>query len=740
MIRMLLQSTRNTFPRGFCIAALILGVTAALPVHAGGIEGLSYSLTPGVEYMQWNSDIALEDDIFYGGRLGLNFGKFVSLRGFYFGNTDVEMILPEGAEGDPGHVDVANYGADLALQFPRGSILPFVYGGGGIYRFDTDGGERSKKIGLKMGGGVRFAPTQRTEAVVYVEDALIRTGAGLLAEDPENNDDLEHNIIFGAGLNFFLGGYRGETEADRELQNKFSGGITGATWVIEPFAGKLEWDSGVDLGDIELLGARTGIGFGPFVDLRGYYWRGMESDFGKTEQIQSYGIESQFNLNPSPGVEPHILLGVGNIDFMSGFEDAEDVGRKDEMVLIAGGGVSFTLADRWRVNLDARDYMFGPSDLEETEDLDELFHNWTYTAGMTFTFGGRSDAPETTMDDIIPVEETQPVATVMSDEKPVSGKVVVETVTVEKEVLKETANAMVSPVRTFQGDRVVTIPVPTVGEIYVRYGDPGAVTIETTTETDAAPMKAAPIAPVEKAPDSETAPASGDLSAAEKDAMRKAIRAVLQEEMKAAHDSMRTDAAIEVDGESLANLEERLARQIDDRVDQRVREKGVTLSPAGGTASTAGTAGVAASPSSAPGRGFVMREYQVYSGGSIDKPNQWIIGGRLSMQREGGTMPVYWVPEIAFGLLDKNSTLLAMNLVYDLGDRIEVNGVRPYVSAGAGVLFFNKKIDDREKREGVLNLGYGLKKKMGGYDAFIEHQGIDLYSLHRLLAGVSWNM
>ncbi len=45
---------------------------------------------------------------------------------------------------------------------------------------------------------------------------------------------------------------------------------------------------------------------------------------------------------------------------------------------------------------------------------------------------------------------------------------------------------MASPVRTYQGDRVVTIPVPTVGEIYVRYGDPGAVTIETKTETERA--------------------------------------------------------------------------------------------------------------------------------------------------------------------------------------------------------------------------------------------------------------
>ena len=37
-------------------------------------------------------------------------------------------------------------------------------------------------------------------------------------------------------------------------------------------------------------------------------------------------------------------------------------------------------------------------------------------------------------------------------------------------------------VRTAQGDRIVTIPLPEQGELYVRYGDPGGVSIETTAD------------------------------------------------------------------------------------------------------------------------------------------------------------------------------------------------------------------------------------------------------------------
>ncbi|MFH1277087.1 MAG: outer membrane beta-barrel protein [Candidatus Eisenbacteria bacterium] len=731
MIRRFPRSATEALRNGAFIPALFFALAfTAAPAFAGGIQGLSYSLAPGVDHMQWNKDIDLQDDFLYGGRLGINFGRYVALRGFYFGNTDIEIEAPEGVDASTlGNVDVANYGADLALQFPRGTVLPFIYGGGGIYRFDPDEGDRFKKIGLKAGAGLRFAVSERVEAVFYAEDALIRPGSSFVPEKEGDTNDLEHNFVIGGGLNFFLGGYSGETAADRELRNKFSGGITGASWKFEPFAGRLDYDSGVNLDNTELVGVRTGIGFGPFVDLRGYYWRGTESDFGKTEQIQSYGFETQFNLNPSPGVEPHLLLGVGNLDFMGGFKDPDSLRHDDEMVLIAGGGISFTLADRWRVNVDARDYIFGPSNLEDTDNPDELFHNWMYTAGMTFTFGGGEGAPKTA--DVEPYPATVSAAKVKTVAAP--EKAVVETVVVEKEVVKEPAEWMASPVRTYQGDRVVTIPVPTVGEIYVRYGEPGAVTIETKTDTEAAPMKAAP---------GTTAPApSGDISRTEEDAMRKAIRAVLRDEMTAAHDSMRAAESVGMDDENLSVLEERLMKKIDGRVEKRVQEE-IANRPATVTTSSPPVVVVSesASPAGAGGNGLVFHGGQIYTGANVDKPDQWILGGRLPLKREGGTWPIYYVPEVAFGFFNGTSTLIGANLVWDLGEHIDVQGIQPYVSAGAGILFFNKKAEGRDKQEGVLNLGYGFTKDFGKYNAFVEHQGIDIYSLHRVIVGVGWGM
>jgi hypothetical protein len=59
------------------------------------------------------------------------------------------------------------------------------------------------------------------------------------------------------------------------------------------------------------------------------------------------------------------------------------------------------------------------------------------------------------------------------------------------------------------------------------------------------------------------------------------------------------------------------------------------------------------------------------------------------------------------------------------------------VFGGAGLLFFSKKTEARDKSEGVLNLGYGVSKDFGTWTGFLEHQGVDIFSLHRVLVGTS---
>lgn len=729
------------------IGVVLALLAAAFSVaQADRIEGLSYSLEPGAEYLQWEDNLGLEDGTLYGGRFGLNFGRYVALRGFYFGNKDFKITsngVPEDEGSDLGHMDVANYGADLALYYPYGSVFPFIYGGGGVYRFDPSEGDRLKKIGLRLGGGLRFAVTPRIEATVYAEDAMLQADPGFITDEVDDastwSDNLEHNLAVGASLNFFLGGYRGETVTDQDYLNKFSGGITGVSWTLEPFAGRLNYDSEITLDDTELLGARTGFGLGPYVDLRGYYWRGMNNDFDEAERIQSYGGEAIFNLNPSPGVEPHILLGVGKLDFMSGFTRQDGLPQEDKTVLIAGLGVDLTLSDRWHVSVDARDYVFGSSPLDDTDNPDDLFHNWMYSAGLSYTFGGHGEAGRRAAPVVTPapaVAETTPAvptaAPVAPKVAPAVAPAVAETVLVEKQVMPP--EWMASPVRTYQGDRVVTLPVPTVGEIYIRYGEPGAVSIESKTVTDGQPGATGEAAA--EAP--KTAPG---VSSSEEAMMRDAIRETLRQEMTKARQEWLSGEAdsLQMYDKDLQLLESRLRERMDAQVEDRVQEelarRGV-VSESGRTVTVAPPVTVVTEQSG--GRGFVFRGVQGYTGVNVDEPNQWILGGRVLLQREGGSWPIYYVPELAFGFFDGTSILLGINVLWDLGHYVEVDGVRPYVSGGAGLLFFNEKTDDRDKNEGVLNVSYGVSKDFGSWTGFVEHQGVDLYSLHRINVGIGW--
>jgi hypothetical protein len=126
-----------------------------------------------------------------------------------------------------------------------------------------------------------------------------------------------------------------------------------------------------------------------------------------------------------------------------------------------------------------------------------------------------------------------------------------------------------------------------------------------------------------------------------------------------------------------------------------------------------------------------------YTGMNVDKPEQFVFGVRLEMGPVSNNPNVYFVPELGFGVFNKSSLLLAGNIRWDVGETLRLKGVNPYVYGGPGLLFFSKKIEKQDKTEGVLNLGYGLSKDFGTWTGFIEHQGIDIYSLHRILFGAN---
>jgi hypothetical protein len=775
------------------VAACIVGVTLPGPTHSAELSGVSYTLTPGAEWIQWNDELGLKSDVLYGGRLSLNFGRYIALRGYYFTDSEIETDFEELDLGDSGDltpldttVEVENYGADVSFGLGAGPIVPYLYGGPGIIRFSPDGGVRSSRVGLRAGGGLRFDISDRIEGLIYAEDNMFRLDRTLLFPTEEEEErgvkapdedgeesDLRHNMALGAGISIKLGGYdqEAETDLDRAYRTQFSRGLSGASFKIEPYAGWLDYDNGLD--DQQFVGARMGLGVGEMLDIMAYYWRGVEGDFRKTEDVQSLGGELDFNLNPGPGVSPHLIIGGGNLDFMSGF-DENSYAPTDKTLFIAGAGLDLDLGRRFKADVKVRDYMFGNDELSDIADPDEIKHNWVYSAGLSFGFGGGAASreeiegigrerwgvepvpvvaePEVAEKTMAPEVEAVEAAEALAAPEPVVAGISAapeETAAEEKPAAEEKEmlavmeqpsrapgepepGTMASPVRTYQGDRVVVLPVPTVGEIYVRYGEPGAVKIESRfSATEGAIQEEPPAGAPAAAPTPQ--PTEEELETA----LREAIREGIEREMPIEPVARKTPAAMDSlrIQRQLERFESRLLEKIDTRIEKQL--EGVVTSPAK-RPQTVVVMPEEPAPAVVVGRpGLGYRRTFGLLGANVDAPEQIVFGLRMELGPVASKASLDFMPEVAVGVVDETSLLIAANVRWSLGHAMKLESVNPYVYGAPGLLFFSKETDKRDKAEGILNFGYGISKDFGKWTFFLEHQGVDIFSLHRILAGAN---
>ncbi|MDQ3605083.1 MAG: hypothetical protein M3418_02680, partial [Gemmatimonadota bacterium] len=365
---------------------------ALLPASPLGAQGIGYSLTPTVNFLRWDDDLGIRNTYLYGGRLSFDFGPALSLGGYYLtrqgAETDAAAAFPETPLPDR-DLDISHFGADVTLSLGTGGFAPFLRGGGGVLRLRPEDGRRTDQVVLKAGGGLRFDLVQGIQGELFAEDWIFRINRNrlflpdepdvVLPPDPEF-EDLRHNLALGLGLRVPFGGDPGYQE----------GWLRGAAIPIEPFIGRLRYDDDLALAEQNLIGIRTGLDLTRHVGVRGYYWRGMTSDFTDTQPVQSYGGEVQFNLNTGPGISPYLVAGAGQLDFGAGFLDEQEQpqSRADETMLILGGGASLGLSERLRLNVGLRDHLLTVGALEDAARLDDLFHNWLLSAGLTFSLGG----------------------------------------------------------------------------------------------------------------------------------------------------------------------------------------------------------------------------------------------------------------------------------------------------------------------------------------------------------------
>lgn len=386
---------------------LLLGMVGAfVPTALAQVKGISYSISPVGEYLDWEKNTGISNGFMVGGNLGFGFGEFVELRGTYlqsldmkrnFGPLDLKEL--QGVELSQPGIDVTRWGGDLKLNLSRGSVVPFLTAGTGVQTFKSDSLATYKNIYVSLGGGLQFVVADRytlgiqavntsfnDSPVRNLTTAAERDANGLAVADYDN--ELLKNWSVRASLSFYLGGRRpGElTDLDKAYLNNFSGGFS---LPIEVTAGQLDFDKALPYANTKYVGAATGFNFGPYVGLRGYYWRAMDTDyFSSFDKLAVYGGEGKFKLANGQGLTPSINIGGGVIDALKGYEvNGVELDEKNRPFVSGGLGLDIPFGRAFKLTAYGKALLTSNDPLENATNPDELATSWAYGLSANLIIG-----------------------------------------------------------------------------------------------------------------------------------------------------------------------------------------------------------------------------------------------------------------------------------------------------------------------------------------------------------------
>jgi hypothetical protein len=461
------------------------------------------------------------------------------------------------------------------------------------------------------------------------------------------------------------------------------------TLPVEIFAGRMDFASELGLRDQELVGVRLGLDLRDYAGISGFYWRGVDRENSEAAPVQAFGAEAQLNLNSGRGLTPFLVGGVARIDFLDGYADSTAAMPEDRTALIVGGGARLDLG---RVGLvgAVRSYLFEAA----AEDSDDLRSNLLWSAGLSFRLGSSG---------------RRPAAPRVLRETP-------DTVYVSRD----------GGTQTVRGERVrgepehfVTIPIPREGEIYLRYGPADSSAASRRPSVSGPPVTDAQVNDIRRQVLADLEPVLRGMMAEQREQMRDMIR----------------DEVARLGAAGLSPAEEaRMLELLEARLSLRMRDE---LARAG--------VEPGARASERRGGGFdpYPRAWWPWVGGNLDRPRQVVAGIRVDLGPLSASRPALrLVPEAAIGFGEAtNSVMISGHFQYDL-KALSLRGtaVQPYAYAGPGFLFLGDPPRGRARTEAVLNLGYGIVVPVPNRGPrprlFLEHQGVDLFDLNRLVIGL----
>ncbi len=709
-------------------AVALLTLLAAVPT-LGMAQTIGVTAVPSIQRIEWSDKLAFQNDDMYGGRLALQFGKWIELQPFYFTRDNYGVDSSRAGElfgplSAGKKIDMRYYGSNVQFNLSDGPIVPFARVGAGILRLKPDSADRQDRITVTAGGGLRFG-IGGLNAELFAEQLTFRMNPrSLFGPDTAGAETPTlRNLVYGAAVTIPLSTMRETADSD--------GGLRGSTAPIEPFVGVLRYAGENNLPDQELAGVRAGFDFSPVFGIRGFYWRGVNDDRDAVVPVTGYGGETQFNLNTGPGISPFLVLGAGRIDYGSDFADSLGEGRVDKTALIVGGGASLRLTDRLRLNGAIRDYiMTVDDDLDAVASTGDITHNTMITAGLTIAFGGSrgmTEADRVRERDREMAELRREFQERDSDRRPMNARdssmrrademrraddmrltqrermleerlrrleMQTERRVVGDSIMRmDRDTIMMRDMRMGGGDdRWITIPVPARGEIILRYGFPPAGSnMETSVMRGGDSVRV-----IEQR--------SGDLT------------------------------------EQLAAIERRLAARIDAARNNPAQRETPPATPptvyvAPGADRQAVEREIERNQTPVFQRFGQTRtsDLRPYLGvGFGDDDTQLVVGLRANLGPISVNSGFEFIPELAIGLGGSTSVLAMANIRYAMDGLAGDTRIRPYVTLGGGI-FSPSVLAINTAVGSAFSIGQGTKPLL----LTVELQGLNLFNSSRLLFGLS---
>lgn len=396
--------------RLFMLSILFTGVSTLTYAQ---VKGISYTLSPTAEYTFWDKTTGISNGYLGGGQLGFGFGEFVELRASYLQSfnlkRDFSALSADGLRNaalDTHNVDIQRWGGDLKINLSQGGIVPYLTVGTGVQTIDPDSLSRYRNIYFSAGGGLQFSVADRfTFGVQAVNTSFNDSPARSLMSDAERTangiteadypNELLKNWSVRASMILYLGGRRpgSLTEADKAYLNNFSSGVS---LPVEVTAGQLNFGEGLPYANTRYVGVSSGFNFGPYVGIRGFYWRGMEEGYFSTfDKLAVYGGEGKFKLSNGQGLTPHLSVGGGVIDALEGYQVDGVAVDVDNKPFVSGGlGLDLPFSRALKLTAYAKALLTSNSLLEQTANPDELTTSWAYGLSMNFVLGNGAKTPE----------------------------------------------------------------------------------------------------------------------------------------------------------------------------------------------------------------------------------------------------------------------------------------------------------------------------------------------------------